>query len=190
MKRKLACRFAAKFGFLALVGLIADSAPSDIAEKKTEFGTGIKVGFSLAQYHDTCVMFRAYFISGDFFAGLHRTKQQSVFKKGSQTYSTFPDRLILNVEASTYSCSNPGDRPFDLGAGLMDNLNFEVSRKRGPDFDALNILSTQTRHKSHMPRWDYFFEIPTANIPLSDEFLVDIHMRENAGHARMYAQLN
>ena len=176
-------------GFLALVVLIVDSAPSNVTEKKTEFGTGIKVGFSLAQYHDTCVMFRAFFISGDFFAGLHRTTQQSVFKKGSQTYSTFPDRLILNVEASTYSCSNPGDRPFDLGKGLMDNLTFEVSRKLGSNFEPLSILSTQARHKSHMPRWDYFLEIPTANIPLSDEFLVDIHMRENTSHARMYTQL-
>jgi hypothetical protein len=77
-------------------------------------------------------MFRGYFIYGDFFSGLHQTKQQSVFKKGSQTYSTFPDRVILDVDAVTYRCSNPGDRP-SVGAGLMDNLTFRVSRKVGSD---------------------------------------------------------
>ena len=33
-------------------------------EKRTEFGTGIESGFAIAEYHDTCIGLRVFFISG------------------------------------------------------------------------------------------------------------------------------
>jgi hypothetical protein len=70
-------------------------------EKRTEFGTGVQMGFGMAQYHDTCVMFRVFFIAGEFFVELHQvgTRSGSDFEKHGVKYRVFPNRLIVDVEA-------------------------------------------------------------------------------------------
>jgi hypothetical protein len=77
--------------------------------KQTEFGTAIKTGFGLVQYHDTCVTFRVFFISGTFFKGLRRYKTLTgtVFKKQNDntTYRNFPGQLVVEVEALPYNQS-------------------------------------------------------------------------------------
>jgi hypothetical protein len=177
----------ALFG-LVLLGGLAKSKPPDSALKKTEFGPAIKVGFGLAQYHDTCLMFRIYFVSGEFFAGLRRSEKgdQPQFRKGNRTHTTFPERTIVNVEATAYGCSDTASRS---GQGLLAAPVFVVSRKVGGELRPVTIISTQMRHKLPGPRWDYFLEIPTKDVPLSDELMVDVFLRGRTEHARLSAQL-
>jgi hypothetical protein len=41
-------------------------------EKRTTYGTGVETGFQFVRYHDTCILFQAFFVSGDFFSGLRQ----------------------------------------------------------------------------------------------------------------------
>lgn len=158
--------------------------------KRTEFGTGVEAGFSLAQYHDTCIMFRVFFLSGEFFAGLHRNKppDESTFKKGSQIFRTFPDRLFVNVEATAYSCSGQ-PLPMGIGGGLLSDPVFETAWKTGDELGSAKVVPDQVRHKNYSLRWDYFLEIPAKDVPLTEELVVDVIMREGTSRCRISARL-
>jgi hypothetical protein len=174
-----------------LVLLFGQAIALDSREtKRTEFGTGVEAGFSLAQYHDTCVMFRVFFLSGEFFAGLHRNKppDESTFKKGSQIFRTFPDRLFVNVEATAYSCSGQ-PLPMDIGRGLLSDPVFETAWKTGDELRPAKVVPDQIRHKNHSLRWDYFLQIPAKDVPLTEELIVDVLMREHTSRCRISARL-
>lgn len=161
-------------------------------EKHTEFGTGLEVGFALAEYHSTCIMFRTFFVSDEFFSGLHRGKpDESTFKKGARMFHTFPDQLFVNVEATAFSCS--GSRgtplPLDLGEGLLSDPAFQLAWKVGDEVLPSKILSNQVRHKNHGLRWDFFLEIPAKDIPLSAELIVNVLMREGVSRCQISARL-
>ena len=162
-------------------------------EKRTEFGTGIEVGFALAEYHDTCIMFRAFFVSGEFFGGLHRNKppNDSTFKKAARAFRTFPERLLVDVEATAYSCSGSSGRPLppDFGEGLLSDPTFEIAWKVGGRARPTTVLPNQIRHKDHSLRWDYFLEIPARDIPLTEELIVDVSMRGGVNRCQISARL-
>jgi hypothetical protein len=164
-----------------LLGYLPALNAREGTEKRTEFGTGLEVGFALAEYHDTCIMFRVFFVSGEFFGGLHRNKppDESTFKKGARTFRTFPDQLLVNVEATAYSCSGARGRPLPLGfgEGLLSDPAFEIAWKAGGEVRPTAVLPKQIRHKDYSLRWDYFLEIPARDIPLTEEFIVDVSMR-------------
>jgi hypothetical protein len=162
-------------------------------EKRTEFGVGVQTGFSLAEYHDTCIVFQVFFISGQFFSGLRRFETSSglVFKKGPETYRTFPDRLIVDVQATAYRCSGVRGRipPPDLGGGLLGALSFQLKWRAGSEMQIASLVSTQTRHRPPGIRWDYFLELSAKDIPLSDSLLIDVVARDHIHLTRLTADL-
>ena len=99
----------------------------------------------------TCVTFRVFFISGNFFNGLrqYKTPNGTEFrkKKESTTYRNFPDQLTVDVEAIPQYCT-PEMPPLDYAAGLMAGASFEVAWKRGDETRPVVLLSTQERHQS------------------------------------------
>jgi len=86
---------------LSLFGCCLESAghTQPTPEEKTEYGTGIQVAQGLHQFHDTCLTFRVFFISGKFFKGLHKEKNSNglQFTKGHAQFHNFPDRLMVHV---------------------------------------------------------------------------------------------
>jgi hypothetical protein len=57
-------------GMLTALAVASTSEAGKKTEKRTTYGTGVETGFQFVRYHDTCILFRAFFISGDFFSGL------------------------------------------------------------------------------------------------------------------------
>jgi len=97
----LRVRFSVPFliGAVCLLSTAATAGEPQI--KKTPFGIGAEVGSGLIKYHKTCVLFRMLFISGDFFKDLqeHKTPNGIEFRKRKTAYASFPDPLIVNLEA-------------------------------------------------------------------------------------------
>jgi hypothetical protein len=187
-------RFCSSSQVVALLALLLGPATTidagEQAKKQTEFGTAVKVGIALAKYHDTCIMFRAFFVSHDFFVGLRREKppNDSAFKKGANSYRTFPQQFFVDVEATAVGCSGNG-LPRDFGEGLLSNATFELSWKIESEVHPIEILSTQVRHTTYHLRWDYFLEISGADLPLTAELTIVITLRNGAVRSQFLAGL-
>jgi hypothetical protein len=173
--------------------LLGDARPlqcGERTEKRTEFGSAREVGFALTRYHDTCIMFRAYFVSGEFFAGLRRNKppDDSRFKKGHRTFDTFPDQLFVDVEATAFSCSG-GRIPPDFGEGLLSDPAFEIAWKMAGEMHPTKVFPNPTRHKNYSLRWDYFLQISAKDIALTQELIVQIVLRSGTERCQISARL-
>ncbi len=163
--------------------------------KQTEFGTGVKTGFGLVQYHDTCVTFQVFFISGNFFDGLrqYKTPTGTEFRKKNEsaTYRNFPAQLVVDVEALPYKCNTKATEiiPPDYAAGLMAGASFEVVWKRGDKTRPVVLLATQERHHSHSLGWSYFLTVPSNGVPLTDSLVIDVSLRHGISQTHLTADL-
>jgi hypothetical protein len=169
------------------------SSSKDSVEKRTEFGTGVETGFSLAQYHDTCIDFRVFFVSAEFFTGLHKVETSGgpEFRKGTKTYRIFPDRLTVDLQATAYKCAGILECPPspDLASGLLNELSFDVNWKKGSEIRPVTIASTQRRHRPLAVRWDYFLEISAKDIPLTEQLVIDVTARDHVSLCRLTSSL-
>jgi hypothetical protein len=162
-------------------------------QKKTEFGTGVEVGFGIAKYHHTCVIFRIFFISNEFFNGLKEIKTGggASFQKHGTQYDKFPDHLIVDVEASVDLCASNYGTPFDYGAGLIEGASFEVNWQglRETQTRSASLMSTKMLHRPGRRKWDYFLEIEAKDVPLTDTLDVDVSLRKGMSQASLMAGL-
>lgn len=109
---------------IAAICLLSVAARAgDTRVKKTPFGTGAEVGFGLVKYRNACSRFRVVFISGDFFKDLQERKTHGGIefrkRKGKTTYVSFPEPLVVDLEAIPQKC-NGGIPPLDYAAALME----------------------------------------------------------------------
>ena len=180
-------------GVLVLLGDPATPAKVRQGEKQTEFGTGVKAGFGLVQYQQTCVHFQVFFISGDFFDGLQVDKKSKAveFRKKNVTYRNFPDQLVVDVEGFAWRCGGRADQitPPDYAAGLMEGASFEVSWKRGDETRPATLLSTQERHPGPTSRWNYFLTVPSKDVPLTDNLVIDVSLRRGIANTQLTTNL-
>jgi hypothetical protein len=162
--------------------------------KKTSLGTGAKVGFGEIKYHHTCVWFRVLFISGDFFKDLQGQETPNGIKfrnkKNKTTYTSFPDPLIVAVEAIPLKC-NPLEMPPDYASGLMEAPSFEVAWKGGDETRRVGLLGSE---EHHYPRygfaWTYFLTVPSAAVPLTDSLVIDVSLRHGICQTQLTANLD
>ncbi|MBI3474131.1 MAG: hypothetical protein HY010_00225 [Acidobacteria bacterium] len=180
-------------GVVALLGNPAALAKVRHGEKQTEFGTGVRAGFGVIQYHNTCIHVQAFFISGDFFDGLQveKTPQGAEFKKRKVTYRNFPDQLVVDVEAFAWKCTERADQitPPDYAAGLMEKASFDLSWKRGDEIRPATLLSAKERHPSPGLRWYYFLTVPSKDVPLTDNLVIDVSLREGIARTQLTTNL-
>jgi hypothetical protein len=178
--------------------LIALSGPApaqtqNMTEKSTEFGIGVETGFGTAQYHDTCIDFRVFFVAGQFFKGLRKVKSPNglEFRKGRETYRTFPDKLVVDLEALALKCSATTDRlpPPEFASGLLNEVSIDVNWKTGPEMRPIAVLWTKTIHRTSTVRWDYILEIPAKDVPLTDQLVVDVSARDRIRLCRVTSNL-
>src|SRR5258708_33559611 len=151
----------------AICFLSAEARAGDTQLKKTPFGTGAEVGFGLVKYLNTCVWFRVLFISGDFFKELqqHKTPKGTEFRKKKEKtiFVTFPDQLLVDLEAFPHKCTAEMTPP-DYAAGLMAGPSFELAWKRGGEKRPRALLATQEKH--HPPGvFCLFSTLPSATVP-------------------------
>ncbi len=163
-------------------------------EKHTEFGTGARVGSSLVRYNNSCIYFNVYFVSGEFFSGLHKVETPGAprFEKGKSIYYKFPDTLMVDVEAIIFRCEDTPEQPLppDYGAGLMAGASWKVSWKTRGDIRPVSLVSTTERHRVPSLRWEYFLEVRAKDVPLTDGLVIDVSLRHGISHARLLASLN
>jgi len=161
--------------------------------KETKFGTGVKTGSSVLQYHDTCVWVQVFFISEKFFQGLQKkeTPTGTEFSKGGTQLQDFPARLIVDFEATVQKCNPTPDEilPPDYATGLMTGATFEVSWKTGTQKRSVLLQSTEEQHRPGL-RWDYFLAIPAKGVPLTDELVIDVSLRHGISRASLSASLD
>jgi hypothetical protein len=164
--------------------LVSESKAKETTIKKTEFGTGVQTGVYLTTYHDSCIYFRLFFVSENFFSNLKAkdTPTGKVFKKGPDEYRTFPDKLILDVEATVIPCSDPPDTRIilDKSIGFLGSLSFETNWKLSDsELPVTAVVPLKVEHPTHGIRWDYLLEISAKEIPLTAELCVRISARDN-----------
>jgi hypothetical protein len=172
---------------------VLSAPPPKKTEKRTGYGTGVRTGFKIVKYHDTCIMFQTYFISGDFFLGLKEfdTPTGKQFKKKKESYRTFPEIIIVDVEADALPCDNePHLPPFDIALGLLGSLSFRAnwtSNVSNADLGA--VAPIKVEYPGHGNRWDYFLEIRAKDIPLTAALVVDMKSRNHIHVATLSTHL-
>jgi hypothetical protein len=177
----------------AICLLSSAARAGDTQFKKTPFGTGAEVGFGLVRYHNTCVWFRVFFISGDFFKELQplRTHNGIEFRKRKKKmmYANFPDQLLVDVEAHPLKCAAEMTPP-DYAAGLMEGPSFELAWKRGDETRPVALLATQEHHHPLGFGWSYVLTLPSATVPLTDSLLIDVSLRHGLCRTHLTANLD
>jgi hypothetical protein len=181
-------------GILPAFVLASASETAKKREKRTSFGTGVETGFDLVRYHDTCIVLGVFFISDDFFLGLNQidTPTGKQFEKKKQIYRTFPDSIIVDVEASAIPCdiSSQHVPPPDMAAGLLGTLSFAANWKvNGTDSMPSAVVPVKVEHLNHGSRWNYFLEIPAKDILLTSELVISVTAREHIQLAVFSAHL-
>ncbi len=74
----------------------------------------------------------------------------------------------------------------------MKSLRFRAQWKRSFELRPAQIASIQTRGPVvHLfaNRWDYFLEVPTKDVPLSDSFVIDVQNANGETIRRFAARL-
>jgi hypothetical protein len=181
-------------GILAVFVSISASGAHKKKEKRTSYGTGVETGFYPVKYHDTCLIFRPFFVSGDFFSGLNQidTPAGKQFEKKKQTYRTFPDSIIVDVEVDAIPCDISDPRPpsTDIEIGIVGTLSFGTNWKiGGPQPPLRAVVPIKVEHPYHGPIWDYFLEIPAKDIPLATELSSEVTARNRINIGAFSAHL-
>ena len=181
-------------GILTAFDVASASEARKKKEKRTTYGTGVETGFQFVRYHDTCILFRAFFISGDFFSGLSQvdTPAGRQFEKKKQIYRSFPDSIIVDVQADAVPCDISPEHlpPADVAVGLLGTLSFGANWKvNNAGLQLSAIVPTKVEHLNHGIQWNYFLEISAKDIPLTAELAIGVTAREHIQLAAFSAHL-
>ena len=181
-------------GILTAFAVASASEARKKKEKRTTYGTGVETGFQLVRYHDTCILFRVFFISGDFFSGLSQvdTPTGMQFEKKKQIYRSFPESIIVDIQADAVPCGiSPEHLPLaDVAVGLLGTLSFGANWKaNNADLQLSAVVPTKVEHLNHGIRWNYFLEIPAKDIPLTAELAIGVTARDHIQLAVFSAHL-
>jgi hypothetical protein len=181
-------------GILTTFAVASASEARKKKEKRTTYGTGVETGFQFVRYHDTCILFRAFFISGDFFSGLSQvdTPAGRQFEKKKQIYRAFPDSIIVDVQADAVPCDISLEHlpPPDIAVGLLGTLPFGANWKvNNADLQLSAVVRTKVEHLNRGIQWNYFLEISAKDIPLTAELAKGVTAREHIQLAAFSAHL-
>jgi hypothetical protein len=166
-----------------------------ISQKKTPFGTAIQAGMGLRRFENTCIWFQLFFVSDDFFSGLHskETRDGREFTKKGVKYTVFPDHLIVDVQASLFKCPAQAGRiePPGYGEGLMSDPGFGLAWKdKAQSLHSAALISAKEQHQVPSLRWDYFLELSPKHVPLEYSLIVDVSLRRQTFSTQLSASLN
>lgn len=169
-------------------------------KKKTEFGMGVEAGHALFQFQDSCVWFQIFFISDNFFDGLSRseTSDGPKFQKGSHSYGEFPGKnLLIDIQGTVNPCpKGPVTRPDEIsidspnyGLSLMSTPSFQMAWRNASHVYPAHIVSVRERHKYPSSRWNYYVQIDSDGVSLTDMLTIEVIMKNGAAHAFLTAAL-
>jgi hypothetical protein len=192
------CAGSVLFVFVLIGPFSAIFAESHRAiEKRTEFGTGLETAYGLHEVGDgNCILFRVFFISRDFFSRIERVESTGglLIKKGTKVFRTFPETLIVNVEADVHRCKGKTATRLPLASEseLLEPITFKLSWKREFEMRPTGLASVQIRQPVDTVlgnRWEYYLSVPAAEVPLSDHLLIDLVKKNGDTLIRVSAKL-
>lgn len=145
--------------------------------------------------------------SPHFFDNLKRIDSDSgtQFRRGTETLTTFPDRVILAFVVYDHPCSTKLEdttRAY-LSRQVMGSLHMYLYWKRGVDlrpvhnvasrFFSVDPLLTRTAtHARDLPErlvWSYEFEVPSDGVPLTDSLVLILRCPDGHIAARVAARM-
>jgi hypothetical protein len=147
--------------------------------------------------------------SPNFFDNLKRvdtTDSGTVFRRGTQTLTEFPDRLLLAFIVYDFPCSLRFDAPEPrtyLTREMMSSLTMSIYWKHGvqlhPVTDAPRkyfsvdprtpYLDARAQDLPERFEWSYEFEIPSAGVPLTDSLVIILRTPDGHIAARCAARM-
>lgn len=146
--------------------------------------------------------------SPEFFDHLKRIDDGhgTVFRRGMETVTQFPDQLLLSFVIHDQSCSpglhQVGTRPY-LTREMMSALQLSLYWKRGVDLRQVKnikevgasvepIVPYATALAAELPQrfeWSYQLLVPSAGVPLTDSLVFVFRTAEGRIAARVAARL-
>jgi hypothetical protein len=146
--------------------------------------------------------------SGDFFDTVKRfdEEQGTVFRRGTETVTQFPDELLLSFVIRDEPCPSGvqrvGTRTY-LTREMLRSMQLSLYWKRGvelrpvakfteTDFSVVPIVPYATSLASQLPKryeWSYNLTILSAGVPLSDSLVLVIRTPDGRIAARVAARL-
>ena len=144
----------------------------------------------------------------DFFLNLKRINDDkgTIFRRGTETVTHFPDELFLSLDIHDLSCS-PGLRETESRAYLtpemIGTLRVSFYWKRGVDLrPAKNVTELHaavqpvvpyaTSLASTLPKrfeWSYQLAVPSKDVPLTDSLVLVVRTADGRIAARVAARL-
>ncbi len=145
----------------------------------------------------------------EFFNGLKRIDRAdagTVFVRGNQVVTQFPDELRLQFVVFDFPC-NVGEKSSPehklLTREDVSSLHLALYWKRGVDlrpadhvtmagFSIEPLVPPEIAHERHLQErleWTYVFQVPSRGVPLTDSLVLVIRNREGRIAARVAARL-
>src|SRR5579885_1334921 len=145
----------------------------------------------------------------EFFNGLKRIDRAdagTVFVRGNQVVTQFPDELRLQFVVFDFPC-NIGEKSSPehklLTREDVSSLHLALYWKRGVDlrpadhvtmagFSIEPLVPPEIAHERHLQErleWTYVFQVPSRGVPLTDSLVLVIRNREGRIAARVAARL-
>jgi len=146
------------------------------------------LGLDFLRFGDRCLTLTGDVIADDFFHGLegHKTSSGMVFRKGTQTVETYPQKMTVRIIAALGICS-PADRSPEgsspkepsLEEEIMRSVTFSAAWKHSFDERVADIgpavesrISNPTPLPSSLDWWEYEFLIRSEGVQLSDALVI------------------
>jgi hypothetical protein len=203
-RRFLACLVAT--GFACLSALHA--APRTAHEKSVwNYDGGILMVTDGSVPDGPCFRISGRVTSPHFFDNLKRIDNDNgtQFRRGSEILTSFPDHVTLGFVVYDHPCSTKLEdttRAY-LSRQLMSSLHMFLYWKRGVDlrpihdvaskFFSVDPLLTRTAaHARDLPErlvWSYEFEVPSADVPLTDSLVLILRCPDGHIAARVAARM-
>ena len=156
------------------------------------------------------VCFRVYgrVTSEDFFDNLKRvdTDEGTIFRRGTETVTQFPDSLTVSYVIRDQVCSSGGQKIGSrayMTQEMMENLRLSIYWKHGVELRPLknvNLLDSRVDHinpyatalAAELPRryeWSYELSVPSEGVALSDSLVFVFRTPDKRIAARVAARL-
>jgi hypothetical protein len=218
--QRLTARFLIPRGFILRVFLLAAIATAGVGllaapraaahDKQTiwNYDGGVYLETDGSLTSGICFRVAGHVTSGHFFDDLKRIDDKgvdTVFRRGKETITRFPDELLLTFTIFDLPCTSQlkvtGSRTY-LTRAMVSDLRLSLFWKRGVElrpatgfkptgFSVRPIFPFNPDAQDVPKRFEWFYElsVPSAGVPLTDSLVLVI--READGHlaARVAARM-
>jgi hypothetical protein len=194
-----------------LLGCLPSATSSRPPRDKTvwNYDGGVALETDGSFRNGPCFRMKGRVTAPNFFDNLKRIDRDgtdTIFRRGTETLTVFPDQLILAFIIYDHPCPpelDHADARTYLTRSLMSSLHLYMYWKRGVDlrpvtdvqtkyFSVDPLLPTALSRAQDLPEkleWSYEFAVPSAGVPLTDSLVLILRTPEGQIAARVAARM-